>query len=453
MPLAQPAVHKSRNFKGLQLHGVGGVAQGPPASYEGPSRGASLLAAPDGEPYGARSEGGARGMPFGLGELLSPRQHHRTMPPAPGSAHSTSSMPDGDRSPTGSAGSGSGALSDRVRRMDLGHGGQERVRHYALGNEHLEMVRELGAGNGGTVSQVVHKPSGTVMAKKVVFIDAKPEVRKQIVRELQVLHECCSDCIIDFYGAYLTDAHIAMCMEYMDVGSLDAIYRAHGPIEPEVCGKVVDVVVHGLAYLYEEHRIIHRDVKPNNILVNSGGEIKLCDFGVSGELINSIADTFVGTSTYMSPERIQGDQYTIKSDVWSLGVTMVELAHGRFPFADDAESEEAPTARYGGVNTVTTADPGGRRRAAVQEEQPMSILELLQHIVFEPPPRLNPHWNFPESMVHFVNACLSKDPTQRPTPMDLRHHPFVRQAHAYPLDLVGWVRGLKLPDEPGTGAM
>ena len=133
-----------------------------------------------------------------------------------------------------------------------------------------------------------------------MFIDAKPEVRKQILRELQILHECQSQYIVGFYGACLSDIHIYMCMEYMDAGSLDSIYSKHGAIDVDVCGKIVVTVVQGLSYLYEVHRIIHRDVKPSNILVNLRGEIKLCDFGVSGELINSIADTFVGTSTYMS---------------------------------------------------------------------------------------------------------------------------------------------------------
>ncbi len=108
-------------------------------------------------------------------------------------------------------------------------------------------------------------------------------------------------------------------MEAMDKGSLDGIYKKIGPIDIEVVGKVALAVLEGLTYLYDVHRIIHRgeypsmyimspyesdnclvDIKPSNILFNSKGQIKICDFGVSGELINSIADTFVGTSTYMS---------------------------------------------------------------------------------------------------------------------------------------------------------
>lgn len=106
-------------------------------------------------------------------------------------------------------------------------------------------------------------------------------------------------------------------MEYMDKGSLDGIYKKIGAIDIEVVGHVALAVLEGLTYLYDVHRIIHRgmhttsyamlcadprilDIKPSNILCNSQGQIKICDFGVSGELINSIADTFVGTSTYMS---------------------------------------------------------------------------------------------------------------------------------------------------------
>ena len=141
---------------------------------------------------------------------------------------------------------------------------------------------------------------------------------------------------------------------------------------------------------------MHRDIKPSNVLVNSRGYIKLCDFGVSGELVNSIADTFVGTSTYMAPERIQGAKYSVKSDVWSVGLTVMELAIGRFPF--DASDAAA----------------GDRASAG-----PMGILDLLQQIVHEPAPRLPQSDAFPPILDEMIQKCLLKNPDDRPTPRQL----------------------------------
>lgn len=104
-------------------------------------------------------------------------------------------------------------LSEQLANLELG------VEYKLdLKNEDLSFLSELGSGNGGTVTKVLHEKSNTVMAKKVVFIDAKPTVRKQILRELQILHECNSPHIVSFYGAYLAEPHICMCMEYMDSG-------------------------------------------------------------------------------------------------------------------------------------------------------------------------------------------------------------------------------------------
>lgn len=105
-----------------------------------------------------------------------------------------------------------------------------------------------------------------------MLIDAKPSVRKQILRELQIMHDCNSKYIISFYGAFLADPNICICMEYMDKGSLDGIYKKIGAIDIEVVGKVALAVLEGLTYLYDVHRIIHRGmhhlyrhvITPNN---------------------------------------------------------------------------------------------------------------------------------------------------------------------------------------------
>ncbi|KHN96394.1 MAP kinase kinase EMK1 [Metarhizium album ARSEF 1941] len=283
----------------------------------------------------------------------------------------------------------------------------------------LEIIKELGSGNGGTVSKVKHLSTGTVMARKVIHVEAKKEMRKRIVRELQIMHGCHSDYIVNFYGAFLNSNNdVIMCMEYMDVGSLDRVSRVFGPVRVDVLGKIAEATLGGLTYLYSKHHIMHRDIKPSNILVNSRGSIKLCDFGVSGELINSIADTFVGTSTYMAPERIQGERYTVKSDVWSFGLTVMELAIGKFPFAASEHFSEEDCA-------------------------PAGILDLLQQIVHEPAPRLPKSDAFPSILEDMIQKCLYKKPDQRPTPQELfDHDPFVQAAKRTPVDLREWAFGL-----------
>lgn len=332
---------------------------------------------------------------------------------------------------------------------------------FDLRNEDLKDLQELGQGNGGSVKKVEHVPTKTVMAKKIVLIDAKPSVRKQILRELQIMHDCHSKYIISFYGAFLADPNICICMEFMDKGSLDGIYKKIGAIDIDVVGKVALAVLEGLTYLYDVHRIIHRDIKPSNILCNSRGEIKICDFGVSGELINSIADTFVGTSTYMSPERIQGAQYTVKSDVWSLGISLIELALGRFPFSESV-SDDSDLSDYEG--TLSPARPGSislsglppariknKRNSTAKKDKrkskgvslqggamTMSILELLQHIVNEPAPRLTPEGRYPKEAEAFIDSCLLKDPDDRKTPKDLLKDEWIEHAKVSDINLEEW---------------
>lgn len=86
-------------------------------------------------------------------------------------------------------------------------------------------------------------------------------------------------------------------------------------------------------------QVVHRDIKPSNLLLNGAGEVKISDFGVSGQLASSVSNclSWVGTVTYMSPERIKGDSYSFDSDLWSLGLTLLECALGRFPYPPPGE--------------------------------------------------------------------------------------------------------------------
>uniref|UniRef100_A0A8C3ULP6 mitogen-activated protein kinase kinase n=1 Tax=Catharus ustulatus TaxID=91951 RepID=A0A8C3ULP6_CATUS len=230
----------------------------------------------------------------------------------------------------------------------------------------------LGHGNGGTVYNNSLPSHMCIPVFQVIPLDITLELQKQIMSELEILYKCDSSYIIGFYGAFFVENRISLCTEFMDGGSLD-VYRK---IPEHVLGRIAVAVVKGLTYLWSL-KILHRDVKPSNMLVNTRGQVKLCDFGVSTQLVNSIAKTYVGTNAYMAPERISGEQYGIHSDVWSLGISFMELALGRFPYP-----QESPVL------------PAGE---------------------------------FSEPFVHFITQCMKKQPKERPAPEDLMGHPFVLQ--------------------------
>ncbi|XP_053574485.1 dual specificity mitogen-activated protein kinase kinase 5 isoform X2 [Bombina bombina] len=240
----------------------------------------------------------------------------------------------------------------------------------------------LGHGNGGTVYKAYHIPSGKILAVKVIPLDITVELQRQIMSELEILYKCDSLYIIGFYGAFFVENRISICTEFMDGGSLD-VYRR---IPEQVLGRIAVAVLKGLTYLWSL-KILHRDVKPSNMLVNTRGQVKLCDFGVSTQLVNSIAKTYVGTNAYMAPERIAGEQYGIHSDVWSLGISFMEIQknHGS-----------------------------------------LMPLQILQCIVDEDSPVL-PAGEFSEPFVHFITQCMRKPPKERPAPEELMGHPFIVQ--------------------------
>lgn len=262
---------------------------------------------------------------------------------------------------------------------------------FSISLDQVEVLDELGKGNYGTVYKVRHsKPqaprfgqglsgyrtvsrqssvsdkdssaadppqtsplsgrdpatSGVVMAMKEIRLELDESKFTTILKELVILHECVSPYIIDFYGAFFQEGAVYMCIEYMDGGSIDKLYV--GGIPEPVLRKITYATIMGLKTLKDDHDIIHRDVKPTNILVNTRGQVKICDFGVSGNLVASIAKTNIGCQSYMAPERISGGgmsavgtaggTYSVQSDIWSLGLTIIECAMGKYPYPPEVSS-------------------------------------------------------------------------------------------------------------------
>ena len=138
---------------------------------------------------------------------------------------------------------------------------------------------------------------------------------------------------------------VKLALELMDLGSIGSLIKLiSGSIVkippprtliPEIIlTKLTQQMVNGLLYLHKVKKQVHRDIKPDNILLNSAGEVKLSDFGICKELDSSaiLCNTFVGTATYMSPERIEGQTYSYDSDIWSLGLVLIEMATGTYPY-------------------------------------------------------------------------------------------------------------------------
>ena len=159
--------------------------------------------------------------------------------------------------------------------------------------------------------------------------------QKAIHNELKILKDVKSCFIVKYYGAFvesgLQEVHIFM--EYMDGGSFASLMPRVGRFPEAILARVAHGSASGLSYLLENHNAIHRDIKPGNILVNTAGEVKICDFGTARvmENVEKQAITFIGTMVYMSPERVEGRTHGSAGDVWALGVTLLEMAIGFRP--------------------------------------------------------------------------------------------------------------------------
>merc|ERR1719384_1733133 len=202
---------------------------------------------------------------------------------------------------------------------------------------------------------------------------------------------------VHYFGAMFREGDVMICMEVMDI-SLDKFYarafNINKPIPEDVLGKVAYSVICALEYLHTKLQVIHRDVKPSNILINRGGDVKICDFGISGYLVDSVAKTIdAGCKPYMAPERIDPTgnpaNYDVRSDVWSFGLSMLEIATGTFPY-----------------------------------KLWLTPFEQLKQVVQDPAPSLPPG-KFTNDFSNFIPQCLNKNVNERANYTQLLDHEFL----------------------------
>jgi mitogen-activated protein kinase kinase 1 len=277
----------------------------------------------------------------------------------------------------------------------------------------FDAIKVIGKGSGGIVRLVQHKWTEQFFALKEIQMNIEESYRKQIAQELKINQSSHCPYVVVCYQSFYDNGAVSLILEYMDGGSLyDLLKKVKKIPEPylvEICRQVLK----GLWYLHHEKHIIHRDLKPQNLLINHRGEVKITDFGVSAVLANTSgqANTFVGTYNYMSPERIAGGQaYGYKSDIWSLGLVILECATGYFPYTP-------PQADEGWVN----------------------VYELMESIVDQPPPR-PPSDHFTPEFCSFIAACIQKDPKDRLSANELMKHPFITRFDGIKIDLASYIK-------------
>jgi len=288
-------------------------------------------------------------------------------------------------------------------------------RNFDVDAADLETICTLGRGAYGIVEKMRHKETNTIIAVKRITCSVNSQEQKRLLMDLDVSMRS-SSCpyTVHFYGALFREGDVWICMEVMDT-SLDKFYKMvyeNGLTIPEEnLGKIALRVIKGLHYLKSELKVIHRDVKPSNILINRSGEVKICDFGISGHLVDSVAKTIdAGCKPYMAPERINPDEggqgYDIRSDVWSLGISMIELATGKFPYS-----------AWG------------------------TPFEQLKQVVKDDPPRL-PAGKFSPEFEDFIEQCLLKEYRTRPNYSQLLAHPFCERYEGASVDMAGFVTSI-----------
>lgn len=283
----------------------------------------------------------------------------------------------------------------------VGKGGTTESLMNKVAFDDLKSLEILGAGSQGKVRKVQHKKTGDLFAvKSIAFGDDKEAVRAMVRGELKRVEALTHPNVVTSFEAFFREGKLYIVLEFMDCGTMTAVMKKAGGFPENVLAYVARELLTGINHLHTSG-VIHRDLKPPNVLLNSKGEVKISDFGVAKDFSKEkAAETLaaVGSTPYMSPERIRALPYTFSCDIWSFGLTIAECAIGAYPFGD------LKSKIFELCQTIAS------NQARVQWE-------------------LAPNRQFSPELLDFVAQCL-RPVEQRPSAQDLLGHPFLEKGRA-----------------------
>jgi serine/threonine protein kinase len=253
--------------------------------------------------------------------------------------------------------------------------------------------RKIGEGAAGEVFLAKSAASGKEVAIKKMKLNAQN--LKLLTEEIHIMKESAHNNVVRYFESFRVDDKLWVVMEFMDGGCLTEILEQFENVKmnEEQIAWVCRETLNGLAYIHSLHRV-HRDIKSDNILLGTRGEVKIADFRYAAQLTSQKTkrNTIVGTPYWMAPELIRGQNYDTKVDIWSLGIMVMEMAQGEPPY---------------------------------MEFPPLRALFL---ITTKGIPDLNEPQKWSQPFREFVSLCLEKDPEKRPSASELLEHPFLQVA-------------------------